>query len=109
MILGIFLIAYSMILMLAWVLDTSVDIGFSLLNKLTFGHWIAIKYAEDIPSYHDPDSKYIDGKHMFISCLIIIAVAIIAIRVDENYIALQLIKFFGGIGSKIEEIIRGIG
>ena len=108
-VLGIFLIAYSMILMLAWVLDTSVDIGVSLLNKLTFGHWIAIKYAEDIPSYHDPDSKYIDGKHMFISCLIIIAVAIIAIRVDENYIALQMIKFFGGIGSKIEEIIRGIG
>ena len=107
-IIGIFLIAYSMILMLCWVIDTNVDIGVSLLNKATFGHWIAIQYEEDIPSYHDSDNSYIDGKHMLISCIIIIAVAIVMIRVDENYIALQLIQLFGSIGSKVEQMIRGI-
>lgn len=105
---GIFLIAYAMILMLCWVIDTNVDIGMSLTNKVTFGHWIAIQYDEELPSYNNEEHNYVDGKHMFIRCLIMIAVAIILIRVDASEAVLALIKVFGNIASYAEKTIRGI-
>lgn len=105
---GIFLIAYSMILMLCWVIDTNVDIGVSLLNKATFGHWIAIQYDDELPSYNNEEHNYIDGKHMLIKCLIIVAVAIVLIRVDASDVVLSLINTFGKIASYAEQTIKGI-
>lgn len=107
-VLGIFLIAYSLTLMLSWVIDTNVDLGFSLTNKVTFGHWIAIQYDEELPTYNNEEKSYVDGKHMLIRCLIMIAVAIVVIRVDASEIILVLINTFGKIASYAEDMIRGI-
>lgn len=107
-VLGIFLIAYAMILMLCWIIDTNVDLGFSLTNKVTLGHWIAIQYDEELPSYNNEDHCYIDGKHMLIKCLIMVAVAIVVIRVDASEIILVLVNTFGKIASYIEDMIRGL-
>lgn len=107
-VLGIFLIAYSMVLMLSWVIDTNVDLGFSLTNKVTFGHWIAIQYDEELPTYNNEDKFYVDGKHMLIRCLIMIAVAIVVIRVDASEIILVLINTFGKIASYAEDMIKGL-
>lgn len=107
-VLGIFLIAYSMILMLCWVIDTNVDLGFSLTNKATFGHWIAIQYDEELPTYNNEEHSYVDGKHMLIRCLIMVAVAIVVIRVDASEIILVLINTFGKIASYAEDMIRGL-
>ncbi len=107
-VLGIFLIAYAMILMLCWIIDTNVDLGFSLTNKVTLGHWIAIQYDEELPSYNNEDHCYVDGKHMLIKCLIMVAVAIVVIRVDASEIILVLVNTFGKIASYIEDMIRGL-
>lgn len=107
-VLGIFLIAYSLTLMLSWVIDTNVDLGFSLTNKVTFGHWIAIQYDEELPTYNNEEKSYVDGKHMLIRCLIMIAVAIVVIRVDASEIILVLINTFGKIASYAEDMIRGL-
>lgn len=107
-VLGIFLIAYAMTLMLCWIIDTNVDLGFSLTNKVTLGHWIAIQYDEELPSYNNEDHCYIDGKHMLIRCLIMVAVAIVVIRVDASEIMLVLINTFGKIASYVEDMIRGL-
>lgn len=107
-VLGIFLIAYAMILMLCWIIDTNVDLGFSLTNKVTLGHWIAIQYDEELPSYNNEDHCYVDGKHMLIKCLIMVAVAIVVIRVDASEIILVLVNTFGKIASYVEDMIRGL-
>lgn len=107
-VLGIFLIAYAMILMLCWVIDTNVDLGFSLTNKVTLGHWIAIQYDEELPSYNNEDHCYVDGKHMLIKCLVMVAVAIVVIRVDASEIILVLVNTFGKIASYVEDMIRGL-
>ena len=107
-VLGIFLIAYAMILMLCWVIDTNVDLGFSLTNKVTLGHWIAIQYDEELPSYNNEGHCYVDGKHMLIKCLIMVAVAIVIIRVDASEIILVLVNTFGKIASYVEDMIRGL-
>ena len=97
-----------MTLMLCWIIDTNVDLGFSLTNKVTLGHWIAIQYDEELPSYNNEDHCYIDGKHMLIRCLIMVAVAIVVIRVDASEIMLVLINTFGKIASYVEDMIRGL-
>lgn len=107
-VIGIFLIAYTMILMLCWIIDTNTDLGFSLTNKATLGHWVAIKYEEDLPSYNADEQCYVDGKHMLIKCIIIIAIAIILIRVDVIEIILVLISTFGKIASYVENMIKGL-
>lgn len=107
-VLGIFLIAYAMTLMLCWIIDTNVDLGFSLTNKVTLGHWIAIQYDEELPSYNNEDHCYVDGKHMLIRCLIMVAVAIVIIRVDASEIILVLVNTFGKIASYVEDMIRGL-
>lgn len=107
-IIGVFLIAYAMILMLCWVVDTQVDLGFSLTNKVTLGHWIAVQYDDELPTYNNEEHTYITGKKMFVKCLIIVAVAILVIRVNVSEVVLVLINTFGRIASYAEKLIRGI-
>ena len=48
-VLGYVFICYAFILLLAWMVDTNVDLGFNILEKLSFGHWIAIKDPDEMP------------------------------------------------------------
>ena len=107
-VLGILLIAYSMTLMLSWIIDTNVDLGFSLTNKVTFGNWIAIQHDEELPTHNNEDKSYVDGKQMLIRCLIMVVVAIVVIRVDPSEILLVLINTFGEFASYAEKMIRGL-
>ena len=52
-VLGFFLMAYTMILMLCWTLDTHTDLGMNTMNKATFGHWTPVAYESDIPTMKD--------------------------------------------------------
>lgn len=105
---GYLLIALSMILMLAWVIDTHVDVGLDLVSKLTFGHWIAIQYADEIPEHDTEERSYITFARLFKKTFLIITLGIILIRVDENAIVLMFIDVFGKFGTWAEEMIRGI-
>jgi hypothetical protein len=106
-VIGILLVAYSMALMLCWIVDTHIDLGFSLLNKATFGHWIAITSEDDMPAHKTGEHTYVTGGKMFIRCLIIVAAAVVLMRVNILKIASLLITTFGKIGGYAEGIIRG--
>lgn len=101
------IISYSVLLMIAWVIDANLDIGIKLLDKMTFGNWVAVKYEEDIPYQNTNDQTYLDSKKMFVRAIILITVGIILINANILNILISLIKLFGTIGIKIEEIIKG--
>lgn len=101
------LIAFSLILLLIWALDTNTDLGLNLLNKVTFGHWIAVKYKTDIPEGDAENVTYMSGDKVMIRCLIIIAVGILLITINALDIVSMLVEAFGKVASELERIIRG--
>lgn len=101
------LIAFSLILLLIWALDTNTDLGLNLLNKVTFGHWIAVKYKTDIPEGDAENVTYMSGDKVMIRCLIIIAVGILLITINALDIVSMLVEAFGNVASELERIIRG--
>jgi hypothetical protein len=108
MIFGWFLIGYSMILMLAWVLDANTDVGIKLLEKLTLGNWVAVKYEDDIPYRNTNDRTYLTGGKMAIKCMIIVTIGVLLIRINIFRIVLKLINLFGGFASQVQSIILGL-
>ena len=107
MMLGWFIVVYSSLLMLAWVIDANLDIGVKLLEKLTLGNWVAVKYEEDIPYKNTNDQTFLDSKKMFIRAAIMIAIGIFLINVNIFNVVLVLIDIFGRAATKIEEVING--
>lgn len=107
-VIGWILIGYAMLLMLAWVLDTNADMGIKLTEKLTLGHWVAIRYKDDMPYYDASERKYMTLGNMIMRCSVVIVVGILLLRIDVFEIVLFLINMFGDAAIKIEEIIRGI-
>jgi len=105
---GWFLTSYGVLLVLAWIFDTNSDIGIDLLNKLTLGNWIAIKYPEDIPGNDLSNTKYMSASGIVVNCIILIAVGIIIINVDVFKVVLLLIDTFGTAASEIEKLITGL-
>lgn len=107
-VIGWILIGYALLLLLAWVLDTNADIGIKLTEKLTLGHWVAIKYKDDVPNYDASERKYLTLGSMIIRCSVVIVTGILLLRIDVFEIVLFLINMFGDVAIRIEEIIRGI-
>ena len=98
-----------MVLALCWIIDTQVDLGLSLLNKLTFGHWTAVQHNEEIPQYNrDSDHRYVDSKGIIKAFILIIAIGILLMQVDVSRVVLRLIQSFGRIGAYAEKMIKGI-
>lgn len=108
MLLGWAMIVYSSVLMLAWALDTNTDIGIKLLQKLSFGHWVAVKYEEDIPSGNIDGTIYLTGGRMFIKCLILVAMGLVLIYINVFRIVLLLVETFGSVARMLEKIIKGL-
>lgn len=107
-IVGWLFMALSMIILLLWAIDANTDLGLNTLEKVTFGHWIAIKYESDIPNGETGSKSYLTGRSVLIRSMLLIAVGFILIRIDVFAIVHYIIVAFGKIASKIEEIIKGI-
>lgn len=107
-VLGIFLIVYAVVLLLAWKIDTEADIGLHLLNKLTLGNMIAAKYTEDIPKYSKDKTKFADGKDMIKLFIVMIIVAVVLLTVNVPGLIISIIKMFGGIAKIVENVIYGL-
>lgn len=108
-VLGYLLITYSSILMLAWVVDVNVDLGFKILEKASFGHWVAIKDMEELPGDDLAERKYLTFKGIMVRALGISIVGVILILVSVVEVVVLLINIFGGIAKIIGELITGIG
>ncbi|MBR4981957.1 MAG: hypothetical protein IKY94_05305 [Lachnospiraceae bacterium] len=107
-IVGWLLIIYGFILILAWVLDTTADLGIKLMEKLTFGHWVAVQYAEDLPRNPMDEITYLTAPGLAIKCIIIMSAGVILLTVNVFDIVLVLIELFGGIAQGAEKILKGL-
>lgn len=105
---GWVLIIYSSVLMLCWAIDANADIGIKLLGKLTFGHYVAVKYESDIPYKNTNDVTYLTAGKMLIRCLVLMAVGLMLIMINIYTIVAKLIEVFGGIAIKITEFLQGL-
>ena len=106
-IIGWVLVVGSFLLLLLWVIDTNTDVGLGLLEKVTFGNWVAVRYEEDIPAHNVNDQKYMTFKRIMIRVMIIIAIGILLIRIDVFYILTIIVDMFGQLASQVEKIIKG--
>lgn len=101
------LVAFSFILLVIWAADTNTDLGLNLLSKVTFGHWVAIKYDTDLPTDKTTGVSYMTGGRMIIRCLIIIAVGILLINFNVFDFVSYLVEHFGTAATEIEKVITG--
>lgn len=107
LIVGWILMLYALLLMLCWAMDTNTDLGLGLMEKVTFGHWTAVKYASDVPDGDTGEHSYLAfGKLMF-RCVILIVVGILLINLDVFALVSTLIGLFGKAASAIEDLIKG--
>lgn len=106
MLVGAILIGYSILMLLAWVLDTNVDLGFNILEKMTFGHYIAVSDESEVPQIDTESRRYIGFGNLVIKCCIIVVVGVVLIIVDFMQIGYWLIQVFGGIAKMISRIIN---
>lgn len=107
-VIGYILIIFSMFLMLLWIVDTNIDVGVGFLNKVSFGHWQAVKYPEDIPEGSLGDVEYMTAGKLFMRCLVIISLGILLILVNVFDIVEVLLRLFGPIALALEDLISGM-
>lgn len=105
---GYILIAYAVILMIAWNVDVNVDLGFNILEKISFGKWVAVKDYEELPYMNTEETNFIRFGPLVVSCIGIIALGIVLITVNIIDVILMLIQLFGGIAEYITRIITGV-
>ena len=108
MVFGYILIAYAIILMIAWNVDVNVDLGFRILEKASFGRWVAVKSYEEMPYMNMEDTKFINFGGLLASCVGIIVTGILLITVNIVDLVLMLIQLFGGVAEYITRILTGV-
>ena len=103
-ILGYTLVCYGIIMILAWALDTNVDFGFSILEKMTFGHMVAISNSSEIPKdVTGKDKKrYVDLGDTAVSALIIMCAGIVLIITDVMSLVVMLVNSIGKLSNYVE-------
>ena len=104
---GWVIIIYSAVLMLLWAIDVNSGLGIQLLEKATFGNWVAVKYEDDIPIHDENGTHYMTFKRISLRCMIMIGIGLILIYVNMFWLVLQLIRIFGKLGQSIQDIISG--
>lgn len=105
---GYALIAYAIILLIAWNVDINVDLGFNILEKMTLGKWVAVKDYEELPYMNEGDTKFMRFGQLLVSCIFIIAVGILLIQVNIISIVLTLIRALGGLSGYLSGILTGV-
>lgn len=107
LIIGWVLMIYSLLIMLCWGMDTNTDLGLGLTEKVTLGHWTAVKYASDVPQGDTGEHSYLAFGSLMIRCAILIVVGILLINLDIFKLVSLLIGLFGKAASAIEDLIKG--
>lgn len=106
-IMGYAIICYAFILMMAWVLDTNVDLGFNVLERVSFGHWVAIKDIEELPEFDNEDKKYVTFQNLVFKVFGIAVIGVVLIFVNVIDLVVNLINIFGGIAKLLSRLITG--
>lgn len=107
-ILGYILIAYSIIILAAWNVDVNVDFGFSILEKLSFGRWVAVKSHDELPFMNVDDVSFITFGELIPKCIIMIALGLALILINIIDLIIVFINLFGGVARHLTKVITGV-
>lgn len=106
-VLGVGLVLYGFIACCCWALDTNLDVGVNSLQKISFGHWTAVKDMDEFIVEDNEDSQYLDFKGVVIKSLILAVFGITLTLVDMTAVVSMFIKIFGGLASGISKTLLG--
>lgn len=104
-VLGYALVGFSLLLMLAWACDVNLDLGVQVLEKVTFGSWIAIKDEDDLKLNPPQGKRYVSLWGMITSCLTIAIIGILLIVIDIMSVVGMLIGMIQGIITWIQGLL----
>jgi hypothetical protein len=109
LILGFVLTAYVSVLLAAWALDVNLDLGLNILEKVSFGHFVAVRSLDEMPDA-DPDSTttYVDFRRLIFRCIAFAAVGIILITIDPVNLIVKLLGWLNFVISILGEKLFGI-
>lgn len=103
-ILGFMLILYGLLLLICWTFDVNVDLGFNLLEKVSFNQMIAVSSRVEIPQTSDSGQRYVQFSDIVSRSLGIVFLGFILMKLDAVMIAKILIETLGGITRLIERL-----
>lgn len=107
-ILGFLVIAYSVLMLGAWVYDTNVAAGPRLTGLLTGGRWEAIRGSDELP-FMDKNSKhYMTFSKILKAAVFLIGVGMVIIFVDIVSVVDTLVLMFGKLAEVLSNAIKGI-
>lgn len=107
-ILGYFIISYGFMVLIAWNVDVNVDLGFNILEKLSLGHWVAVREVEEAPYQDTGDRHYITFRQLVVRTTAIAVVGVLLMLVNVVDVVIVLIQLFGGIAKILGKLITGI-
>lgn len=104
-ILGYFLIMYAFVLMMAWVTDVNVDLGFQVLNKASFNNLTAVSDTSGVGDVKG--TKYVDFRGITAVALKIMIIGLLLVFVDIITLVMVLINTFSKLIGFVFELIGG--
>ncbi|MDF2537137.1 MAG: hypothetical protein K0S76_158 [Herbinix sp.] len=109
LILGFILVSYVSVLLAAWSLDVNLDLGLNILEKVSFGHFVAVRSLDEMPDA-DPDSTttYVDFRRLIMRCLAFAAVGVILITIDPVNLIVKLLGWLNFLLNIISEKLFGV-
>ena len=107
-ILGIILIGYSIVLIVAWVYDSNMVLGPRLLTLITFNRWIAVSSDEEVPQMDKKERHYMTYGNVMKAALCITAVGLILMHVDIMVLVDILVVTLGRLSQAISRKLLGI-
>ena len=107
-VIGWAIICYAFVLLIAWAVDTNVDLGLNILEKMTLGHWVAIKHPEELPYADLGERKYIGFQELLLKTLGMAVVGVLLILVNVVDVVVGLVDIFGDIAKMIGRLISGV-
>ena len=109
LVLGFALIAYVSVLLGAWATDVNLDLGLNLLYKVSFGHFVAVRSLDEMPSA-DPTTTttYVDFRKLLIRCFAFATVGIIILTVDPVNLVVNIMTWLSFVLNVISEKLFGV-
>jgi len=105
-ILGYLLLVLSIIIMMCWVVDVNINFNVGILEKLSLGHWIAVRHAEGVSDYDGEKRRVIDFKGLVGIVLKVMVLGAVLLMVDVVEVVVRLVELLGGISIWVGNLLR---
>lgn len=103
-VMGYFFIGYSVLIVLAWIFDTTISPGVQLLQRVTFGRMIAVASEKEIPNCNE--TVYTGFQSIILAAVVYLIIGIILVKFDVLDLVYLLTKTVGSVSVLFEKIIK---